>query len=162
MQISEVILCKYGEVILKGQNRQNFESMMIKELRRRASRCGTFKIHSKQSTIYIEPLKDDADMDEMYESAKKVFGIVAVNRAAVCEKNMDSIISVAKEYLPAKLMGKKTFKVDARRSDKRFPLTTPEIMQSVGAAILESTKGIRVNVHDPDVIVTVEIRDEYA
>ena len=161
--IQEVILCKYGEIILKGQNRRNFESMLIKELRRRASPYGTFKIYYNQSTIYVEPQDDMCDMDGMYECAKHVFGIISVNRARACEKNMDAIIALAKEYLPEKLRGKRSFKVDARRSDKRFPLKSPEISRDVGAAILEITGGkIPVDVRNPDVTVTVEIRDEYA
>ena len=123
--ISEVILCKYGEIVLKGANRQNFESTLIKELRRRASRHGNFKIYFSQSTIYVEPRDSLADMDGMYDEARKVFGIVGVNRAAVCEKTMESIVETAKTYLPEKLMGKRTFKVVAKRSDKRFPLTSP-------------------------------------
>ena len=103
--IPEVILCKFGEVILKGANRQNFESALVKELRRRASPFGTFKIYFKQSTIYVEPQTPDCDMDGMYDVAKKVFGIVAVNRAAVCEKNMDAILEMARKYLPEKLRG---------------------------------------------------------
>ena len=162
MQISEVILCKYGEVVLKGANRQNFESSMIKELRRRASRHGTFKIYHKQSTIFVEPLKYDCDMDGMYDAARHVFGIVAVNRAAVCEKNMENIKEIVREYLPEKLVGKRTFKVDARRSDKSFPLTTPEICREIGGVILSCVRGIKVDVHEPDVIITVEVRDEHA
>ncbi len=162
MQISEVILCKYGEIILKGGNKQNFESMLVKELRRRASRHGIFKIYHRQSTIYIEPQNSDCDMDGMYSSARKVFGVIAVNRAAVCEKNMESITEVAKQYLPSKLAGKKTFKVDGRRSDKKFPLKTPEIAKEIGGVILSCVRGIKVDVHNPDVVVTVEIRDDYA
>ena len=105
MDIQEIILCKYGEIVLKGANRQNFESALVKELRRRASPYGTFKIYFKQSTLYVEPQTDDADMEGMYSAARKVFGIVGVNRAAVCEKNMESIIATAREYLPAKLSG---------------------------------------------------------
>ena len=160
--ISEVILCKYGEIVLKGANRQNFESMLVKELRRRASRHGTFKIYFKQSTIYVEPQNDECDMEGMYTEARHVFGIVGVNRAAVCEKNMDSIIETAKAYLPAKLFGKRTFKVDAKRSDKKFPLKSPEISKEIGGVILSSVKGIKVDVHNPDVTVTVEVRDEHA
>ncbi len=162
MNISEVILCKFGEVVLKGANRQNFESALVKELRRRASMHGKFNIYFKQSTVYIEPLDDLCDMDGMYDSAKKVFGIVGVNRAAVCEKNMESIIAVAREYLPEKLNGKRTFKVDAKRSDKRFPLKSPEISAEIGGVILSMIKGIRVDVHNPDVTVTVEVRDDNA
>ena len=100
MQISEVILCKYGEIVLKGANRQNFESILIKELRRRASKYGTFKISCKQSAISVVPQNEECDMDGMYEAARRVFGIVAVNRAAVCEKTMESIIETVKAYLP--------------------------------------------------------------
>ena len=162
MNIQEVILCKFGEVVLKGANRQSFESQLIKELRRRASPHGTFKIYFKQSTVYIEPLDDSCDMDGMYDAAKKVFGIVGVNRAAVCEKNMDSIMALAREYLPEKLAGKRTFKVDAKRSDKRFPLKSPEISREIGGVILTTVRGIKVDVHNPDVTVTVEVRDDHA
>ena len=162
MKIQEVILCKFGEVILKGANRQSFESQLIKELRRRASPYGTFKIYFKQSTVYVEPTDELCDMDGMYEAAKKVFGIVGVNRAAVCEKNMDSIMAMAREYLPEKLRGKRTFKVDAKRSDKRFPLKSPEISREIGGVILSTVRGIKVDVHNPDVTVTVEVRDDHA
>ena len=162
MNIQEVILCKFGEVILKGANRQTFESQLLKELRRRATPYGVFKIYFKQSIVYIEPKDEFCDMDGMYEAAKNVFGIVGVNRAAVCEKNMDSIIAKAREYLPEKLAGKRTFKVDAKRSDKRFPLKSPEISREIGGVILSTVRGIKVDVHNPDVIVTVEVRDEYA
>ncbi len=162
MSIGEVILCKFGEVVLKGANRQNFESSLVKELRRRATPHGVFKIYFKQSTVYIEPRDEFSDMDGMYETAKKVFGIVGVNRAAVCEKNMEAIKALAREYLPEKLQGKRTFKVDAKRSDKRFPLKSPEISAEIGGVILSSVKGIKVDVHNPDVTVTVEIRDDNA
>ena len=162
MNIQEVILCKFGEVVLKGANRQNFESQLIKELRRRASPHGVFKIYFKQSTVYVEPTDEFCDMDGMYEAAKKVFGIVGVNRAAVCEKNMESIMAKAREYLPEKLAGKRTFKVDAKRSDKRFPLKSPEISREIGGVILSNVRGIKVDVHNPDVVVTVEVRDDYA
>ena len=162
MNIQEVILCKFGEVVLKGANRQNFESQLIKELRRRASPHGTFKIYFKQSTVYVEPTNEFCDMDGMYESAKKVFGIVGVNRAAVCEKNLESIKAKALEYLPEKLAGKRTFKVEGKRSDKRFPLTSIELSKEIGGVILSSVRGIKVDVHNPEVVVTVEVRDEYA
>lgn len=161
-KIEEVILCKFGEVVLKGANRQNFESSLVKELRRRASPYGTFKIYFKQSTIYVEPQTPDCDMEGMYNAARKVFGIVGVNRAAVCEKNMDSIREMAAKYLPSKLAGKHTFKVDAKRSDKKFPLKSPEISAEIGGVILATVRGIKVDVKNPDVTVTVEVRDDNA
>ena len=160
--ISEVILCKYGEIVLKGANRQSFESTLIKELRRRASRHGSFKIYFSQSTIYVEPRDESSDMDGMYDEARRVFGIVGVNRAAVCDKTMESIVETARSYLPDKLYGKRTFKVDAKRSDKRFPLTSPEISREIGGVILSEIRGIKVDVHNPEVVVTVEVRDEHA
>ena len=159
---SEVILCKFGEIVLKGANRQNFESGLVKELRRRASPYGTFKIYFKQSTIFVEPQNELCDMDGMYDAAKKVFGIVGVNRAAVCDKNMESIVATAKTYLPEKLAGKRTFKVDATRADKKFPLKSPEISAEIGGVILSTVRGIKVDVKNPDVVVTVEVRDDHA
>ena len=160
--IKEIILCKYGEIVLKGANKQTFESQLVKELRRRASPHGSFKIYFKQSTIFVEPQDELCDIDGMYEAAKKVFGIVGVNRAAVCEKNMEDIARIAREYLPDKLIGKRTFKVEAKRADKRFPKTSPEISAEIGGVILSAVRGIRVDVNNPDVVVGVEIRDEYA
>ena len=162
MQFSEVILCKYGEIVLKGANRQTFESSLVKELRRRAVPYGQFKISNRQSTIYIEPLSDLADIGGMYEAAKKVFGIVGVCRAVVCEKNIDSIIETAKAYLKDKLVGVKTFKVDAKRSDKKFPLKSPQISEIIGGVILEAVRGIKVDVKNPEAKITVEVRDEHA
>lgn len=160
--MQEVILCKYGEIILKGANRSTFESSLVKELRRRASPLGTFKIYFRQSTIYIEPQDEFSDMDAMYETARHVFGIVGVTRCAVCEKNMESILQTVREYLPEKLVGKRTFKVEAKRSDKRFPLKSPEISAEVGGVILSCVRGIRVDVKNPEVTVGVEVRDEHA
>ncbi len=160
--LGEVILCKWGEVVLKGANRASFEAGLIKEMRRRASRHGKFNIYYKQSTMFIEPKAEDCDLDGMYDSARKVFGIVAVCRAAVTEKNMESIIEAVKEYLPDKLYGKHSFKVDAKRSDKRFPLSSPEISRDIGGVILSLMPKLRVDVHNPEVTVTVEVRDEYA
>lgn len=158
----EVILCKFGEVVLKGANRQTFESALAKEMRRRASPYGIFNIYIKQSTLYIEPKSADCDMDGMYRTARRVFGIVGVTRAAVCEKNMQSIAECAREYLPGKLVGCRTFKVDAKRSDKKFPLKSPEISREIGGVILSAVRGIKVDVHNPDVTITVEVRDDHA
>ena len=160
--IKEVILCKYGEIVLKGGNRLTFEAALIRELRKRAIPHGSFSVRASQSTIYIEPTNDLCDMDGMYTTARHIFGIVGVNRAAVCEKNMDSIVETARAYLPDKLSGKRTFKVDAKRSDKRFPLTSPEISKQIGGVILSLLPRLRVDVRNPEVTVTVEVRDEHA
>ena len=157
--MKEILLCKYGEIVLKGANRKSFEDMLSREMKKRASAYGNFDIYRAQSTIYVEPLDEDADMDGMFEAASKVFGIVAIARAAVCEKNMDSISRTAKEYVPQFIAGKKTFKVESKRSDKAFALDSMEISREIGGDILEACPHIRVDVHNPDVIVKVEIRE---
>ena len=158
----EVILCKYGEIVLKGANRSYFEGLLTRELKRRAKKFGDFRITHMQSTVYIEPLDEFCDFEGMYETIGKVFGISAYNRAAVCEKDMADIIAVAREYIPAAFEGKSTFKVEAKRSDKRFPLKSPEICAEVGGALLEVCPRMRVDVREPDVTVRVEVREQYA
>ena len=160
--LPEMILCKYGEIALKGANRTSFEVKLVKEIRRRLYPYGVFRVYASQSIIFVEPLNDSCDCAAAYEEAKRVFGIIGVTRAAVCEKNMEAILAAARDYLPDKLAGAKTFKVEARRSDQRFPLTSPEISAQVGGAILSAVRGIRVDVRNPDVTVTVEVREENA
>ena len=160
--MKEVILCKYGEIVLKGANRSFFEGLLSKELKRRAKKYGNFKVSHMQSTVYIEPLDDFADLDGMYEAVSKIFGIAAYNRAAVCEKNMDDIIKTAKEYIPDSFYGKATFKVEAKRSDKRFALKSPEICAEVGGALLSVCPNMKVDVRDPDITVRVEVREDHA
>ena len=157
--IKEILLCKYGEIVLKGANRKYFEDMLCKEMKKRAKAYGSFDIYRAQSTIYIEPLDDMADVDGMFIAASKVFGIVAISRAAVCEKSMEDISRVAAEYIPAFLEGKRTFKVEAKRSDKSFALDSMEISREIGGVILDSYRKIKVDVHNPDVVVKVEIRE---
>lgn len=157
--MKEIVLIKVGEIVLKGLNRKNFESMLIKNMKnvlRGADRC---KITSSQSTIRVEPLDEDADIDEICERISKVFGIVAFHRAAVAEKNMESITEVALKYLEETLEGASTFKVEAKRSDKKFPLKSPEICRELGGIILQNHNHLSVDVHNPDVQVTVEVRD---
>ena len=116
--IKEILLCKYGEIVLKGANRKYFEDMLCREMKKRARAYGNFDIYRAQSTIYIEPKDEFADLDGMFSAASKVFGIVAIARAAVCEKNMESISETVRAYVPEFLAGKKTFKVEGKRSDK--------------------------------------------
>ena len=160
--MKEILLCKYGEIALKGANRKYFEDMLTRELRYRASFFGNFEITRAQSTIVIDPTDDFADLDGMFEAACRVFGIAGVGRAAVAEKNMESIIEIAKAYLPQFLAGKKTFKVEGKRSDKTFPLSSPELSAQVGGAILSACPRIKVDVHNPDVTVRVEVRERAA
>ncbi|MBQ3017493.1 MAG: tRNA 4-thiouridine(8) synthase ThiI, partial [Clostridia bacterium] len=159
--MKEVILCKYGELILKGANRSDFEMKMLKGLRQRARRIGNYKIFYSQSTVYIEPLDEESldAIDEMTYQAKHVFGFVGVSRAFACEKNMDTIARVVREDLVPRLKGYKTFKVESKRSDKKFPMTSPDISAEIGGVILSAIPGIKVDVKSPEIVVRIEIRD---
>lgn len=159
MKQKEIFLCKYGEIVLKGANRKYFEDMLCREMKKRAAEYGNFDIYRAQSTIYVEPKDDFCDMDGMFASVSKVFGIVAIQRAAVCQKNMEDISRVAAEYIPQFLSGKRSFKVEAKRSDKTFPLDSMELSREIGGVILSAYPRIKVDVHNPDVVVKVEIRE---
>ncbi len=160
--MKEVLLCKYGELALKGLNRGYFEKLLKRELETRLKLAGNFKVTLAQSTIYVEPQDDDCDIDEALRLCRKVFGITTVARAAVAEKDIDDIKRVANEYLPTYLRGHVSFKADARRSDKKFPLKSPEISRLVGGAVLEAMPYLKVDLHNPSVIVMTEIREENA
>jgi thiamine biosynthesis protein ThiI len=162
--MKEIILCKYGEIILKGANKGHFEALLMKDIRRRAKHIGNFDVRYAQSTVFIEPLDDEAieATDEMYEQVKKIFGFISVVRAAACEKDLCAILKTAKEYLPDKLAGYRTFKCDAKRSDKSFPLKSPELAAELGGAILEEMPRLKVDLDSPDVTVRVEIREDHA
>ena len=160
--MKEIILCKLGEIILKGGNRSNFEAMLVRTVRRRAAAHGNFRISLMQSTVYIHPLDEAADMDGMYDTARHIFGIVRVSRAAECAKDMDAIRACARAYLPAKMQGIRRFRVDAKRADKTFPLSSPEIAADVGGVLLSVLRGAKVDLHNPEAMIRVEIRDRAA
>lgn len=158
----ELILAKYGEMALKGLNRGTFEDILMKNLRRRLKKFGAFKLNRAQSTIYMEPLSEDIDLDEVLEHLQCVFGIAALCRACVCEKTMEDISAKAVPYLEEVLLGAKTFKVEAKRADKAFPLKSPEICAELGGILLDAYPHLSVDVRHPDVTVMVEIRDTHA
>ena len=155
----EIILIKNGELALKGLNRGTFESILLKNLRRRIAPLGSFQLRKAQSTIYIEPQDNRSDLDEVCDRVSRVFGISAFSRACVAEKSMPSILEAAAVYLADQLVSVSTFKVEARRSDKTFPLTSPEICRDVGEHLLAAFPHLTVDVHDPELTVWVEVRD---
>ncbi len=160
--MKEILLLKYGELVLKGANKSVFENAMIRDIKRKIQNFGSFSVSRCQSTVFVEPNDDFADIDGALDACKKVFGIVSICRAAVCEKNMDAILETVKTYIPDYLVGCKTFKADAKRSDKKFPLKSPQIAAEVGGAVLSTVRGIKVDVNHPDIVVMVEIRENSA
>lgn len=160
--MKEIILIKNGELALKGLNRSTFEDILIKNIRRRLKPLGDFEYRKEQSTVSVVPVDDSVDMDEVNERIARVFGIACYSRALQVEKNMEEILKYAPEYLAEQLKNAKTFKVEGKRSDKKFPLTSPQMSAEVGGAVLEKFPHLKVDVKNPDVLITIEIRDKYA
>lgn len=159
--MKEIILIKDGELSLKGLNRSTFEDILIKNIRRHLSSLGDFNISKSQSTVMVEPV-GEIDMEAAADRIGKIFGIAGYSTVACADKNMQSIEETAVTYLKEKLMSAKTFKVEAKRSDKRFPLKSPEICADIGEVLLNNYPNLSVDVHNPDVTAVIEIRDEYA
>ena len=157
--MEEIILIKLGEIVLKGLNRRSFEDTLIKNLRNRLSKAGKFNIKIAQSTITAEPQDTECDMELACEIVGKTFGIAAYSRACKAEKNIGDIQRTAAEYLAQELEDAESFKVEAKRSDKKFELKSPQICELTGGYILEKYPHLRVDVRKPDITVTVEVRD---
>ncbi|MBQ1602562.1 MAG: tRNA 4-thiouridine(8) synthase ThiI [Oscillospiraceae bacterium] len=160
--MQEMILCKLGEVVLKGLNRRSFEDKLIANLRRRTAKCGNFRVYSKQSTIYVEPVDESCDLDRAFDACRKVFGIIAVSRALPCEKDVQAIIATAKSYLHEEMSRARSFKVESKRADKSFPLTSIQLSQQVGGALHQAYPNMAVDVHNPELTIFIEIRDTAA
>ena len=160
--MKEIIRIKNGELALKGLNRSTFEDILIKNIRKRIKPLGEFEYRKEQSTVAVVPMEDYIDMDEVSDRISRVFGIAAYSRALQVEKDMDVILKNAPEYLAEQLKNAKTFKVEGKRSDKKFPLKSPEISAEVGGAILSAFPHLRVDVKNPEILVTIEIREKFA
>lgn len=160
--MKEIILIKEGEIAIKGLNKRSFEDAMVRNIRRRLSRLGKFEYERSQSTVVIRPLNEDVDFDEVEDAVSKVFGIAAYCRALVAEKDFEVIASSTVEYAREDLENARSFKVNAKRADKRFPMRSPEICAELGGRILEAFPHLVVDVNNPDVTVTVEIRQTEA
>ena len=155
----EIVLIKNGELALKGLNRNSFEDKLIKNMKSRLADLGKFEFTKSQSTIMVEAQSEETDLDLAVERISKVFGIAALTRACVIDKDFELIKKTAAEYLKDELENAATFKVEAKRSDKSFPLKSPEICAGVGEYLLEQFPHLEVDVHNPDIVVMVEVRD---
>lgn len=158
----EIILCKLGEVVLKGLNRHSFETKLMSNIRRRTQKFGKFKIYSRQSTIYVEPVGDGCDLAGAYAACKQVFGLIAIARAVPCEKSKEAILETAKAYLGDSFRKAGSFKVESKRADKSFPMSSIQISQWVGGMLHDAFPHLKVDVHTPELTVYVEIREDAA
>ncbi|MBQ1236204.1 MAG: tRNA 4-thiouridine(8) synthase ThiI [Oscillospiraceae bacterium] len=157
--MNDIILVKLGELVLKGLNRRRFEQKLQSNIRRRLEKIGNFKVYCLQSTIYVEGKDETADMDAAMEILGKIFGIVSIVRAAACEKDKDAIVALAKEYLREDMLNAKSFKVESKRSDKAFPMTSIQLSQYVGGELAEAFPDTAVDGHNPELTVHIEVRD---
>ena len=160
--MNEIILCKLGEVVLKGLNRRSFEMKLMSNIRRRTARFGKFRIYSKQSTIYVEPAEETCDLPGAYAACKQVFGIIAIARAVPCPKEKEAILATAKTYLGEALTAARSFKVESKRADKSFPMSSIQLSQWVGGELHEAYPHLKVDVHHPELTVYVEVREDAA
>ena len=157
--MNEIILLKLGELVLKGLNRRSFEDKLQANIHRRLHPFGQFKVYTRQSTTYVEPKDDTCDVEGAYEALTKVFGIVGISLARPCEKDKDAILECAKEFLDDQLRAARTFKVETKRADKTFPMTSIQLSQYVGGELHEAYDNLEVDVHHPELTVYVEVRD---
>ncbi|NLT40620.1 MAG: tRNA 4-thiouridine(8) synthase ThiI [Clostridiales bacterium] len=160
--MEEVILLKMGETVLKGLNRRSFEARFLRNLKNSLNPIGPFDISISQSTVYASPAEDGVDMDAAFRAAKRVFGAVAVSRAAVCAKDVDAIFNTAKEYLRPELMSVNSFKVESKRADKTFPLTSIALSQEIGGRLQDVYPHLKPDMHHPEFQTDIEIRDTAA
>ncbi len=157
------ILLKYGELILKGLNKGRFEKLLLQHIRCAIAPYGEFTVYTMQSAVYVEACDGAVcDFEGAYEAAKKVFGIASLALCVQCEKDMAQMCQTAAQFLGDRLREVKTFKVEAKRADKRFPLTSPQISAEMGGYLLEKFPHLKVDVHNPDLIVMAEVRDRKA
>ena len=158
---NEVLLLKCGELVLKGLNRARFEDRLLAIVRRRLAPLGEYNVYAIQSTLYVEPL-NGAPVDQALEVCRKIFGVVAICRACSCEKDMAKIQQAAVEYLKDTMAHTATFRCQAKRSDKRFPLKSPEIAREVGGVLLTAYPHLKVQMDGAQTEVHIEVRDKSA
>ena len=157
--MNEIFLMKLGEIVLKGANKRQFENKLRQNVRRRMKPYGNFDVYIMQSTVYVVPEDDQADVDGAWEACHSIFGVVSLCRCRPCEKNLDAIFNAIEEYLGEDLDCAKSFKVESKRSDKQFPLTSIGISQEIGGRLAEAHPTVEVDVHNPEYTVYVEVRD---
>ncbi len=157
--MNEMILLKLGEMVLKGLNRHSFEDKLHANLLRRLRPFGSFRVYTRQSTTYVEPEDDNCDMEGALDAVKHVFGVVGVSLARPCEKDKDAMVEAAKAYLGDRLLAAESFKVESKRADKTFPMTSVQLSQYVGGELHDAFPHLRVDVHHPELTVYLEVRD---
>ena len=157
--MKEIILLKQGEMVLKGLNRRAFEEKLMGNAKRRLKKYGSFKVYTRQSTTYIEPQDEFCDFEGAWEAMGKLFGVAGLCRARACAKDKDAILECVKEYLGDQLAMARSFKVETKRADKTFPMTSIQLSQYVGGELHDAYPHLIADMHNPQFTVHVEVRD---
>ncbi len=160
--MKEMFLLKMGEIVLKGLNRSSFEGKLNSNISRRLKGFGKFKVRLLQSTVYVEPMDENCDIEGAWEACGKIFGITSLCRSRGCEKDLDAIFNACVDYLGDDISCAKSFKVESKRADKKFPLNSIQISQEIGGRLAEEFPHVEVDVHNPEYTVYVEVREEQA
>lgn len=156
--MDKVISVSLGEIILKGLNRKYFEDKLVKQIRIAIKDIGFDKIYKEQGKIYIEAA--ESNFPQMINRLRKVFGLVYISPCIRVEKDMEQIGSASIEIIKDKLSSDPftTFKVESNRADKKFPIKSPDISREMGGVILKNFNNIKVDVHNPDVYLYIDIK----
>ncbi|MBQ9135600.1 MAG: tRNA 4-thiouridine(8) synthase ThiI [Lachnospiraceae bacterium] len=158
----KAFLIKYAEIGVKGKNRYLFEDALVNQIKYALKKCdGTFQVRKTQGRIYVDALSE-FDFDETVEHLKRVFGISGICPVVYVEdegfeKLCEDVISYIDKVYPDK---NKTFKVQSRRARKNYPKDSMTINMDLGGAILDAYPEMHVDVHEPDIMLNVEIREK--
>lgn len=161
--MKNVFLIKYGELAIKGKNRHLFENKLVSNVKRNLKEIGEFIVTKEQGRIMVEPVEDDSiDVESVIDKLGRIFGIVGIAYGIKDEEvSFEAVKRLARVQME-QIVGDKqvTFKVDTRRADKRFPMTSMEVSCELGAYLLDEFKdAIKVDVRKPEITLMVEIRN---
>lgn len=159
--MKEVLLLKCGEIVLKGLNRKTFEDKLVNNIKRRLKHIAPCEVNMRQSVIYVW-IEEESDADAIMEAVKKIFGIALICRAAVCDKTLEAMQETAETYLADRIAEAKSFKVETKRGDKRFPMTSIQVSQEVGGNLADKYENLKPDMHTPELTIHLEIRDQHA
>ncbi|NLG86205.1 MAG: tRNA 4-thiouridine(8) synthase ThiI [Firmicutes bacterium] len=158
--MKHLILARYGEVGLKGKNRRLFENQLIRRMEEALTGLPVSGISRTHGRLYVTM---DGQLDEALKRLSYVFGLVAVSPAQSAALDLAEIKAAAVQaMIEAVAAGYSTFKVETRRPNKSFPLKSPEVSREVGAAVLQQVPGLMVDVHSPQVVLNIELREDQA
>ena len=156
-----IFIVRCGEVALKGMNKPYFERMLAERIRKLLKRFDGVSVYRHEGLIFVRADRS-LDRQAIIRQISKVFGVASISPAMECESTMEAIGEAAVEYMLEAIEERnvRTFKVEAKRADKNFPVKSPEISRRIGAAVLKGCKVLKVDVHDPDCRLFVDVRHD--